>query len=183
MFSLAVMVWALLPVSAPAFTEAEGTHDGNVVTISGDKLVMSTADGQERSHTLAPDAKLTLDGKPCLAADLKAGTKIRVTAQGTEKSIASRVEGINKNQDFASFRHEGKVISIADNKLLMSSKPGEDDQECTLTADVKVTLDGKACKAADLKPGMRIRVTAASDDPFAATWIEALDKNLGFVEL
>jgi hypothetical protein len=181
-FLPAAMAWALLAASAPAFaaTETDGTHDGTVVTLSGDKLVMTSVNGEELSHTLAPDAKLTLDGKPCMANDLKAGTKIRVTAQAAEKSIATRIEGIDKNREFASFRHDGKLVSLNADKLVMTGAPGEDDQACIVIANVKVTLDGKICKAEDLKPGMRIRVTAAKDDPFAATWIEALDKNLGF---
>jgi hypothetical protein len=105
-----------------------------------------------------------------------------VTAQGAEKSIATRIEGIDKNREFASFRHDGKLVSLNGDKLVMTGAPGEDEQTCILTADVKVTLDGKVCKAEGLKPGMRIRVTAAIDDPFAATWIEALDKNLGFAK-
>ena len=43
-FSLGAMAWALLVAIAPAFaaTEAEPTHDGNVVSIFGEKLVMTT---------------------------------------------------------------------------------------------------------------------------------------------
>ena len=185
MFSLGVMAWALLVVSAPAFAaeEVEATHDGNVVSIIGDKLVMTTMDGQEHSHKLTTDAKFSLDGKPCLAADLKAGTKIRVTTQGTDKTVASQIEGLDKNPEFASFHYDGKLVSISDKTLVMTGAPSKDEQTCTLTANVKFTLDTKACKAADLKPGMRIRVTTASDDPFAATQIEALDKNVAFATL
>jgi hypothetical protein len=180
----AAVAWAVLAVSAPAFaaTDADGTHDGNLVTLSGDKLVMTSVEGEEQSHTLAPDVKLTLDGKPCVTSDLKAGTRIRVTAPGTEKSIATRIEGIEKNRAFASFRHDGKVVSLIGDKLVMTGAPGEDEQTCTLTPNAKFTLDETVCKADDLKSGMRIRVTAATDDPFAATWIEALDKNLGFAK-
>ena len=82
-----------------------------------------------------------------------------MTAQGTEKSVATRIEGIEKNLEFASFRHDGKVVSLNGDKLVMTGTPGEDEQTCTLTADVRVTCDGKICKPSDLKPGMRIRVT------------------------
>lgn len=185
MFSLGTMAWALLVASAPAFAaaEAEPTHDGNVVSLFADKLVMTSMDGQEHTHALTADAKLTLDGKPCTAADLKAGTRIRVTTQGTEKNLATRIEGLDENPDFASFRHDGKIVSINGDKLVMTGTPGKDEQSCTLTADVKVTLDDKVAKVSDLKPGMRIRVTSANDDPFAAARIEALEKNLGFATL
>jgi hypothetical protein len=80
----------------------EAMHDGSVVSITGNKLVMTGKEGQEHSHTLAADAKLTLDGKVCKAGDLKPGTRIRVTTQGTDKSVVNRIEGLDKNLDFAS---------------------------------------------------------------------------------
>ncbi len=82
-------------------TEA-AMHDGNVVSITGNKLVMTSKEGQEHSHTLTADAELTLDGKACNADDLKPGTRIRVTTQGADKSVANRVEGLDKHPDFAS---------------------------------------------------------------------------------
>ncbi len=80
----------------------EAMHDGKVVSITGDKLVMTGMDGQKHSHTLTADAKLTLDGKACKAADLKPGTRIRVTTQGIDKSVANKIEGLDKNLNFAS---------------------------------------------------------------------------------
>ena len=171
MFSVATLALAMLVgATALAAKDAEpNTHDGKVVSITGDKLVMTSKEGKEHSHTLTADAKLTLDGKACKAADLKAGTRIRVTTQGADKSVASRIEGLDKNPDFASNRHDGKVVSITGNKLVMTGTQGKEEHTCTLTADVKVTCDGKVCKSSDLKPGMRIRVTSESDDPHAAT--------------
>jgi hypothetical protein len=93
----------------------DAAHDGKLVSITGDQLVMTAGkEGKEHTHTLARDAKLTLDGKACKVADLKAGTKIRVTVQGADKQLAVRIEGIDKNPDFAaSHRHDGKVVSRA----------------------------------------------------------------------
>jgi hypothetical protein len=108
MFSLAALALALFALSAPALAEkkvAAATHDGKLVSITSSKLVMTnkdSKDGKEHSHKLTTDAKLTLDGKPCKAADLKAGTKIRVTTQDGDKGVANQVEGIDKNPDFAS---------------------------------------------------------------------------------
>jgi len=185
MFSMAALALGLF-VGATALTAADikpNTHDGKVVSITGEKLVMSNKEGQEHSHKLAADAKLTLDGKACKAADLKAGTRIRVTTQGTDKAVASRIEGIDKNREFASDRQDGKFVSITGNKLVMTGTQGKQEQTCTLSADVKVTCDGKACKSSDLKPGMKIRVTSDSNDPNAAVRVEAIDKNLEFASL
>ncbi len=52
-----------------------------------------------------------------------------------------------------------------------------------MTADAKLTLDGKTCTAADLKPGTKIRVTLQSDEPHVAICVEAIDKNPEFASL
>lgn len=92
-----------LTIAAKDTQAEQAMHDGNVVSITGNKLVMTSKEGQEHSHTLTADAKLTLDGKACNADDLKPGTRIRVTTQGSDKSVANRIEGLDKNLDFASF--------------------------------------------------------------------------------
>jgi hypothetical protein len=160
----------------------ELTHDGKVVSITGDKLVMTSKDGQEHSHKLTADAKLTLDGKNCKVADLKPGTRIRVTTQRADKSVANRIEGLDKNLDFASNRHDGKVVSITGNKLVMTSKE-DGEHSHSLTPGAKLTLDGKACKATDLKPGTKIRVTTQGADNSLVNQIEGLDKNLDFASI
>ena len=78
--------------------------------------------------------------------------------------------------------HDGKVVSITSSKLVMSNKGDKDNKEHThkLATDVKVTLDGKACKAEELRAGMKIRVTTTTKDAKVATQIEAIDKNETF---
>ena len=77
------------------------TFDGSVVRMTGDKLVMKSKAGTEYSHTLAVDAKLTCDGKDCQAAELKAGRKIRVTTKKDDRNMATGIEALNKNAEFA----------------------------------------------------------------------------------
>ncbi len=182
-FAIGAMIVAVLVVVTSALATQqtdEATHDGTVVSVTGDTLVMASADAKEHSHTLAAGAKLTLDGKVCKTADLKPGAKIRVTTKGTDKSLATRIEALDKNLAFANNRHDGKVISITGDKLVMTGIKAKEERTCTLAADVKVTCDAKVCKSSDLKPGMRIRVTSQSDNPMAAVSVEALDKNLAF---
>ena len=59
--------------------------------------------------------------------------------------------------------HDGKVVSVAGNKLIMVDKSGKNEHTHTLAADAAVTCNGKECKLSDLKPGMRIRVTTSAD--------------------
>ena len=73
-----------------------------MVSITADKLVMTNKEGLEHSHALTADAKLTLDGNACTAADLKPGTRIRVTLQNEAPRAAIRVEAIDTNPEFAS---------------------------------------------------------------------------------
>ncbi len=70
----------------------EGKHEGKVVAMSGDKLTTTCAQGKEHCHTVAKDAKVTCDGHPSKAADLKAGTPVRVTTHKDDKSIATAID-------------------------------------------------------------------------------------------
>ncbi len=111
--SLALVLFA--GVSAPAGeTKKEGEgktarrghrHEGTVVSVTANKLVMKgkAKDGEEareHSHTLAPKAKVTCDGKECKLEDLKRGQRIRVTTRDGDRTIATRVEALNKDEHF-----------------------------------------------------------------------------------
>ena len=181
MHALSAIALVLFVMNAPVLgAEDTATHDGKVVSVTSDKLVMTSEKGEEHAHTMTADAKLTLDGKICKANELKVGMRIRVTTQATEKKLASRIEGLDKNLEFMSFRHDGKIVSITGNKLVMTGMQGKDEQTCTLTPNVQIICDTKVCKPSDLKAGMSIRMTSASDDPHSAIRIEAIDKNLEF---
>ena len=68
------------------------THDGKVVSMIGDKLTTTCCDGKQHCHTMAKDTKVTCDGQASQAADLKAGTQVRVTTKQDDKSTATAVE-------------------------------------------------------------------------------------------
>lgn len=185
MISLSALALALLVVSTPAFAAkeaVEATHDGKVVSITHEKLVMTnkhSTDSKEHSHKLASDAKVTLDGKACKAEDLKTGMKIRVTTKTSDAKVATHIEAIDKHETFAN-THDGKVVSITSSKLMMTNKDDGKEHSHSVSADTKVTCDGKDCKASDLKAGMKIRVTTKKSDEGVAIGIEAIDKDAGF---
>jgi hypothetical protein len=85
----------------PNGEECSNTFEGKFVSVAGDKLVSTCKDGNEHSHTLAKDAKLTCDGTTCKSSDLKAGSKIRITLNKDDKNVATRVESLNKETAFA----------------------------------------------------------------------------------
>ncbi len=73
--------------------------------------------------------------------------------------------------------HKGKVVSITHTSLVMTSKGGPEHTHA-LTAATKLTLDGVACKAEDIKPGEMVRVTTHTmGDKVAVMEVEALHKN------
>ena len=68
--------------------------------------------------------------------------------------------------------HEGKFVSVSGDKLTTTC--GEGKQHChTMAKDAKVTCDGQASKAEDLKPGTCVRVTTNKDDKTVATAVES----------
>jgi hypothetical protein len=68
------------------------THDGKVVSVAGDKLTTTCGEGKQHVHTMAKDARITHDGQASKAADLKAGTSVRVTTSKDDKNVATSVE-------------------------------------------------------------------------------------------
>jgi len=73
-------------------TNTGTTHDGKVVSVAGDKLTTTCSEGKQHCHTVAKDAKVTCDGQASKAADLKAGTQIRVTTHKDDKTVATAVD-------------------------------------------------------------------------------------------
>ncbi len=179
MFSMAALAVTMF-VSSPAWAAKANTHDGRLVSVSGNQLVTMTKNGKERSHTLTADAKVTCDGIVCMATDLKAGTKIRVTTKNDDNKVATQVEAIDKDANFA-HTYDGKFISIqAGRKLAMTNSNGK-ELSYTLTADATMTCDGIACKVEQLIAGLKIRVTTKPDDPSVAVHVEAIDKDTEFL--
>jgi hypothetical protein len=68
------------------------THDGKVVSVVGDKLNTTCCEGKQHSHTVAKDTKVTCDNHPSQAADLKAGTQVRVTTRKDNPTVATTIE-------------------------------------------------------------------------------------------
>jgi hypothetical protein len=97
---VALAVSLLIGASAVAAKTAATTHDGKVVSATTEILVMTGQDGKEHSHSLATDAKLTLDGKSCQAEDLKNGMRIRVTLNDQAKQLVTKIEALDKQAEF-----------------------------------------------------------------------------------
>jgi hypothetical protein len=68
------------------------THDGTVVSVTGDKITTTCNEGKQHCHTLAKDATVSCDGQASNSADLKAGTHVRVTTHKDDKTVATALE-------------------------------------------------------------------------------------------
>ncbi len=183
MFSMAAVAVTMF-FSSPAWAAKDAkevSHDGKFVSAKEMTFVMTAKGGKEHSHTLATDAKVTCDGEACKLADLKAGTKIRVTTKHDDKKVATHVEAIVKDAMFA-HTHDGKFVSIKDHKLMMTGPKGKEHSHL-LSDDATMTCDGKACKVDQIKAGMKIRVTTSREDGNHATHVEALDKDTDFSQV
>lgn len=75
--AMVAVAFALCVTTASAAVLA--TEDGTLVSAAADKLVMTDASGAEKSFNIDDSAKVTLDGKPAKAADLKKGDKVKIT--------------------------------------------------------------------------------------------------------
>jgi flavoprotein len=165
-------------VAFAADARDDATHDGRVISLSAETLVMTAKDGVEHSHTLVKDAPLTLDGKSCRWNEIMKGMRVRVSTKDGDIKVATRVEALDKQSLFAN-THDGAVVSAKAGSLVMSDKDGK-NHEMTISRDAAVTCDGKVCKAGELKVGMKIRVTTRQTDESMAVRIEALDKQASF---
>ncbi len=76
---------------------------------------------------------------------------------------------------------DGNLFSIDGDELVMQDQEGRDYSH-TLAKNVKVTCDGTACEADQLKVGSTIRVTTKQQDDGEplVTCVEALDEEKEF---
>ena len=88
-------VAALLYVFGQALAEEKKhTHSGQFVSAEGsNKFTMTSGrERKEHTHTVAPDAKITCDGKACQLSDLKKGVFLRVTTKEGDPNTVVRID-------------------------------------------------------------------------------------------
>jgi hypothetical protein len=99
MFRTLALVLTVLALACFAATPALAqkdkaeTAEGTFVKVDGKTLTIKDKDNKEHSCELAPDAKVTCDGKDCKVSELKAGVKVKVTIADKK---ATKVEASTK---------------------------------------------------------------------------------------
>jgi hypothetical protein len=64
---------------------------------------------------------------------------------------------------------DGKIVSVGDGKVMVLGKTAADTRTFTVTAETKITRNGKSAKLTDLQPGDKVMVSASGtgDTPVA----------------
>jgi len=76
-----------------------------------------------------------------------------VVVAGVLAACAVRVSAIDDKT------HEGKVVAVAEGKLMMTDKDGTNEHTHMIPDTAKITLDGKPAKLFDLKKNDMVVVT------------------------
>lgn len=74
-------------------------------------------------------------------------------------SAAIAVLALSQSAVAADKTHEGKVVSTAEGKLVMTGKDDKGEHSHAIADATKVTLDGKSAKITDLHKGDMVKVT------------------------
>lgn len=97
------------------------------------------------------------------------------------ESTEAKVERGQAGENSKEMTHEGQLVVITGNRLTMMLKDGK-QRAFQLMGDARLTLDGKASRATDLKPGIMLRVTTPTTEQGAAIRVEGQSKSPNPVE-
>ena len=85
----AVVAVALCAVATQVALAEEVKFEGTVAKVEGSNVTIKAADAQHEM-ALAPATKITLDGKPAKASDLKVGQKVKCTCDKVGDKLTCR---------------------------------------------------------------------------------------------
>jgi hypothetical protein len=129
---------------------------GEVVTVSGNDLVVKMADGTLRNFENVPaSAKVTVDGKQLGVRDLKPGMKLQrtITTTTTPMTITT-VETV-----------KGKVWAIIPPLSIILTMEDGKNQQFKIPEDQKFEVDGQMVDAFAIRKGMIITATKITEQP------------------
>jgi RNA polymerase sigma factor (sigma-70 family) len=173
--------------STAAFVSIRGTKDGvppeiTEVRITGsnvtgviDKVDASSitleSEKEPRTFKVTPGTQVTLNGKAVKPADLPVGGKVLVVLSADESAALSIVSGTKPAPDGEKpagtkpAKFGGKVAAVdAAARTITLGPKGEGGKEMVvkITADAKITVDGKDAKIADIPKGVTATFNLAS---------------------
>lgn len=164
-------------ITGMAVRNSEGDELGKI-----EDLVIDLNSGDVRYAALSFGGFLGIGDKlfavPMRSLRLISADKDRHFVLNVDKERLEKAPGFNKDSwpDFAnpnwsvdvdkfyeadskaSPRHEGIVVNTKKNRLTMSDKSGKSPHSHDVSDEVKITLDGKPARLAELKPGHAVTV-------------------------
>lgn len=145
--------------------------EGLIRTASATQIVVFTSKGVEQAVAIAAETIIRKGNKPVLAAELLPGTRVHVKAQATEAGYTALLvtvqnSGGDDEDDDGEESPEGKeyegiVVSSGAAQLVMTDAKGV-QQTFVLTATTDIRKGNTPVTAAELLPGTRVHVKAAT---------------------
>jgi RNase P/RNase MRP subunit p29 len=129
---------------------------GEVVSVSGNDLVVKMEDGEIRHFPNVPEnAKVTVDGKQLGIHDLQPGMKLQrtITTTTTPQTVTT-VQSVT-----------GTVWQVQPPTSVTLTLENGENQQFTIPAGQKFTIDGQETDAWGLKKGMKVSATKIVEEP------------------
>jgi hypothetical protein len=137
-------------------TQSVNVERAEVVSVSGNDLIVKMADGELRDFPNVPENKtVTVDGKELTLTELKPGMKLeRTTVVTTTPRMITTVRTVT-----------GKVWHVSPpNSVILTLEDGT-NQSFKIPKGQKFTVNGQVTDAFGLKKGMNVTATAVTETP------------------
>ncbi|MCE9566120.1 MAG: sigma-70 family RNA polymerase sigma factor [Planctomycetes bacterium] len=133
-----------------------GNTNGIIKQVGATSLSLES-EKNPQTFKLTADTKVTVNGKDAKIADLKVGDKVAVLLSADGASALSLASGNQPDgvKPIKTARFTGKVTAVdaAAKTISLAGKGEGNDIVVKLTADAKITVDGKAAKFSDIVKG------------------------------
>jgi RNA polymerase sigma factor (sigma-70 family) len=149
----------------PTATEVRvtgGSFNGVVAKVDNATIILE-GDKAARAIKTTDDTRITVNGKAAKLADIKAGDKVAIVLKADESAALTVATGAKPEGEKPAkpvdkpARFGGKVASVdAATRTIMLAGKGEGGKEIPvkITADAKITIDGKDAKIGDIQKGV-----------------------------
>jgi LPXTG-motif cell wall-anchored protein len=154
--SMSAQVQTTTNTTAQKSTVATQVESGEVVTVSGNDLVVKMADGSIRHFAnVSESARATVDGQQLGIHDLKPGMKLQrtITTTTTPKTITT-VQSVT-----------GTVWNVMPPTSVILTLEDGKNQQFKIPKNQKFNVDGQMVDAWGLKKGMKISATKVVEVP------------------
>src|SRR6266849_8326751 len=157
--SMSAQVQTTSTTTSDAATVQTKVESGEVVTVSGNDLVVKMADGSLRHFANVPEsARVTVDGQQLGIHDLKPGMTLErtITTTTTPQTITT-VKSVT-----------GTVWSVSPPSSVILTLEDGTNQQFKIPDGQKFNIDGQMTDAWGLRKGMRVSATKVTEVPESA---------------